>query len=58
MIEQRYDLIRDHYLNYAVPDGKSISVIVASHAAFNFNLPKRFNAKEESAMGLCYCSSF
>ena len=58
LIEVRYDQIRDHLLAYPVPAGKSLSVIIASHAAFNFNLPKRFNAKEESAMGLCYCSSF
>ena len=57
-LAKRYDLVTQYYKNIQVPANKSICIIVVSHAAFNFNLPKRFNAKEESALGLCYCSSF
>ena len=57
-LERRYDLVRDYYKGYLVDQGKSVCVIVATHAAFNFNIPKRFNAKEESALGLIYCTSF
>ena len=54
----RYDLITEYYRNYPVPAGKSMSVIVATHAAFNLNLPKRFNAKGDDEAGLSYCASF
>ena len=54
----RYNLVTDYFKNFPVPQGKSICIVVVSHAAFNLELPRRFNAKEESALGLIYCSSF
>ena len=57
-IENRYDLVKDYYCGLPIQKGKKICVIVVTHAAFNFNLPRRMNAKEESALGLVYCASF
>ena len=61
-LNRRYDLVRDYYKGYQTRDAqgkkKNVCVIVATHAAFNFNLPSRFGSKEESGMGLIYCASF
>ena len=43
-LETRYDLITEHYKTRPVPQGKSVCIVVATHAAFNMNLPQRFNA--------------
>lgn len=60
-LEVRYDMIAEHFKTQeAVPatTGKSLCVIVVTHAAMQMSLPERFNAREQSALGLIYASSW
>ena len=58
-LEVRYDLIANYYKNMPVPAGKSICVIVATHAAQTTNLVYRFNtSRHEDILGFTYCVSF
>ena len=57
-LENRYDLVAEYYKNYPVPQGKSMCVVIVTHAAFNLHLPKRFNAKGEDTWKKAFCASF
>ena len=57
-LQIRYDLVAEYYKNYPVPQGKSMCLVIATHAAFNLNLPERFNAQGDDNWGLTFCASF
>lgn len=57
-LTERYNIVANYYKNAPVTTGKSTCIIVVTHAAFPYNLPERFNAKNETELGLTYCSSF